>query len=77
MKENSAVCNEIKNPGISGGVRKTVNPPYGQNHTEDYYVYDSNLLAANGLSKPFAGGKSTGDIRFSGARGCSHLEITK
>ena len=37
----------------------------------------SNLLAANGLSKPFADGKSTGDSRFSGARGCSHLDGTK
>jgi len=35
------------------------------------------LLAANGLSKPFADGKYTGDSRFSGARGCSHLDGTK
>ena len=35
------------------------------------------MLAANGLSKPFADGKSTGDSRFSGARGCSHLDGTK
>ena len=35
------------------------------------------LPAANGLSKPFADGKSTGDSRFSGARGCSHLDGTK
>ena len=37
----------------------------------------SNLLAANGLSKPFADGKSTGDSCISGARGCSHLDGTK
>jgi len=37
----------------------------------------SNLLAANGLSEPFADGKSTGDSRISGARGCSHLDGTK
>ena len=42
-----------------------------------FYFYSSNLLAANGLSKPFADGKSTGDSRFSGARGCSHLDGTK
>ena len=42
-----------------------------------YYFYSSNLLAANGLSNPFADGKSTGDSRFSGARGCSHLDGTK
>ena len=41
------------------------------------YSVFSNLLAANGLSKPFADGKSTGDSRFSGARGCSHLDGTK
>ena len=29
----------------------------------------SNLLEANGLSKPFADGKSTRDSRISGARG--------
>ena len=32
----------------------------------------SNLLAANGLSKSFADGKSTGDSRFSGTMGCCH-----
>ena len=41
------------------------------------YSVFSNLLAANGLSKPFADGKSTGDSRFSGARGCSHLDGSK
>ena len=46
-------------------------------HTEGFYIYNSNLLAANGLSKPFANGKSTGDSRISGARGCSHLDGTK
>ena len=40
-------------------------------------MFSTNLLAANGLSKPFADGESTGDSRFSGARGCSHLEVTK
>ena len=63
--------------GRLGGVRKTVNPPYGYDHTEDYFCFSSNLLAANGLSKPFANGKSTGDSRISGARGCSHLDGTK
>ena len=29
------------------------------------------------MSKPFADGKSTGDSRFSGARGCSHPDGTK
>jgi hypothetical protein len=37
----------------------------------------SNLLAANGLSKPFEDGKSTGDSCFSGARECSSLDGTK
>jgi len=31
------------------------------------------LLAADGLSKPFADGKYTGDSRFSGARGVATL----
>jgi len=43
----------------------------------NYRLLFSNLLAANGLSKPLADGKSTGDSRFSGARGCSHLDGTK
>ena len=64
-------------PGLLGGVRKAVNPPYGYDHTEDFCIYYINLLASNGLSKPFADGKSTGDSRFSGARGCSHLDGTK
>lgn len=42
------------------GARKTVSPPYGCNHTEDFLRILSNLLAANGLSKPFGRGKSTG-----------------
>ena len=41
-------------------------------------VYELSLIhISNGLSKPFADGKSTGDSRFSGARGCSHLDGTK
>ena len=40
-------------------------------------VFYTNLLAANGLSKPIADGKSTGDRRIRGATGCSHLDGTK
>ena len=52
-------------------------PTYDYDHRSDFHIYMyANLLAANGLSKPFADGKSTEDSRFSIAAGCSHLEVT-
>ena len=56
------------------GIKKTVNYFADCDYST---VNFSNLLAANGLPKPFADGKSTGDSRFSGARECSHLDGTK
>ena len=38
------------------GVRKQLITPYGLDHAEDLFMSSSNLLAANGLSKPFADG---------------------
>ena len=35
------------------------------------------LAGGKRLVEPFADGKYTGDSRFSGARGCSHLDGTK
>ena len=77
----SFLCSASKTyPTLMGRARKKVDPPYGYDHTEDHFlniIPTLNLLAANSLSKPFAGGKSTMDSRFSGTRRCSRLDGTE
>lgn len=51
-EKNRVQNRNYKSRPEKGGVHKTVNPPYGQNHTEIIYVYDSNLLAATVCKKP-------------------------
>ena len=36
MQKRIGYKTEITKAAREGGVHKTVNPPYGQNHTEDY-----------------------------------------
>ena len=57
----------------SGAAHKTVNPPYVAIIRRIVFCMIFKLAGG----KPFAASKSTGDSRFSGARGCSRLDGTK
>ena len=58
---------------ILAGGRKTVNPPYGSDHTEDLFMFNFKLAGGEQHFMLFADGKSTRDSRFSGARGVATL----